>query len=281
MEAITEAVKGMRPARIRAASVPAPGLARNARDPEIIDDQLSVMRVEDEQGQAIATVTNFPCHPEVLWNDNTVITSDFPHFLRERIEEAGGGVAIHFSADLGGMMTPDVPAHTFAEAQRMGERLATIALDALADASPLPVDRIGWWRREFEVPLANPLLEMAHQLGLIHRHMERRDGRTVIKTSAGLLTLGAMQMLAVPGEVLPRLGLKLRALLPGPYRFIIGLANDELGYILDPSEFHAPEDYFDPGDAYEESMSIGPDMGTALYDAARSLIEETRREGCI
>ena len=275
-EAIVEAIGGLRPARLRAASVPAPGLARNAREPSIVDDELSVLRAEEDDGTAIATVTNFPCHPEVLGNENTVITSDFPHFLRERIEATDGGTAIHFSGDLGGMMTPDVPAHTFVEAQRMGERLAERALNALADAPSLEVDRIWWRQRKFEVTLENPLLGMAHRTRLIHRHMIQADGRTLIETTASLLGLGGAQMLAVPGEVLPRLGLKLRALLPGPYRFLIGLANDELGYILDPSEFHAPANYFDPGDSYEERMSIGPEMGPALYATAQTLVQALR-----
>ncbi len=272
-DALAEAVANLRPVHLRAATCPAPGLAKNARDPDILDEELSILRVEDAQGRAVATVTNFPCHPEVLWRDSTAITSDFPHFLRARIEAEGGGLAIHFSGDLGGMMTPDVPEHTFAQAQRMGERLAELALEALAQASPFTVERIRWYEREFSVPLENPLLNMAREAGLIHRRMTAQDGQVVVTTAAGLLSLGPVQMLAVPGEVLPRLGLKLRALLPGPHRFLIGLANDELGYILDASEFHAPQNYFDPGDAYEESMSMGPAMGPTLYATVEELVE--------
>ncbi|MCD6291267.1 MAG: neutral/alkaline non-lysosomal ceramidase N-terminal domain-containing protein [Anaerolineae bacterium] len=272
-DAIGEAAQNLRPVRLRAATRPVPGLARNAREADILDDELSVLRVEDEQGVALATVTNFPCHPEVLWKENTIITSDFPHFLRAAIEADGGGLAIHFSGDLGGMMTPNVSDHTFAEAQGMGERLAEIALDALAEAPTFIPEQVRWYPSEFDVVMNNPLLETARRRGLIHRQMTATNGETVVTTGVYLLALGPVQMLALPGEVLPRLGLKLRHLLPGPYRFLIGLANDELGYILDESEFHVPRNYFDPEDAYEESMSIGPRMGPMVYEVARALTE--------
>ncbi len=278
VEVIATAVERLRPVRFRAATILAPGVARNARDPLILDEELSLLRVEDAQGKVIATVTDFPCHPEVLWDDNTQITSDFPHYLRARLEAAEDGVAIHFSGDLGGMMTPDVAAHTFAEARRVGEHLADLALTALARATPFTADRLRWREREFSVSLTNPLFRAAWEAGVIHRQMVSSEERHMVVTSAGLLSWGPVQMLAVPGEVSPRLGLRLRALLPGPYRFLIGLANDELGYILDGEEFRAPQDYWNPGEAYEESMSVGPAIGPMLHATVEALVRTDRED---
>ena len=55
-------------------------------------------------------------HPETLWSDNLLISSDFPHFLREGIEkgvyiedslvfEGVGGTAVYFNGAIGGLMT--------------------------------------------------------------------------------------------------------------------------------------------------------------------------------
>ena len=79
---------------------------------------------------------NFASHPESLGSNNTLITSDFPHYARERIEEEVGGTAIWVSGDLGVLQGPldlDVldpltnqPAvrRTFRWAEVHGEQLA-------------------------------------------------------------------------------------------------------------------------------------------------------------
>jgi hypothetical protein len=53
---------------------------------------------------------------------------------------------------------------------------------------------------------------------------------------------------------------------------IVGLANDELGYILPKEDYVYPDDPFDPGDHYEETMSIGPEAGPRLRSAVRAML---------
>ena len=47
-------------------------------------------------------------------------------------------------------------------------------------------------------------------------------------------------------------------------RMIVGLANDELGYMIPPCDFRAG--------AYEESMSLGPAVGPVVVRQALSLL---------
>jgi hypothetical protein len=58
-----------------------------------------------------------------------------------------------------------------------------------------------------------------------------------------------------------------------PVAAIVGLANDEIGYILPADEFVYPDDPFAPGEHYEETMSIGIEAGPRLAEAVDSLIE--------
>jgi hypothetical protein len=88
------------------------------------------------------------------------------------------------------------------------------------------------------------------------------------------LDLGAAQVAAVPGELLPRLGFALKASMPGPCRVVAGLADDEIGYILPDDEWTAPADYLNPGAQYEESMSVAPDAGSRVMGALLSLMRE-------
>jgi hypothetical protein len=59
---------------------------------------------------------------------------------------------------------------------------------------------------------------------------------------------------------------------------LIGLADDELGYILPDDEFVTPTDYMRPGQQYEESMSPGPNTGSLVLDAAKRLIVNQAEE---
>jgi len=75
--------------------------------------------------------------------------------------------------------------------------------------------------------------------------------------------------------VLPRLGLAYKAMLRAAgarHAVLVGLANDELGYILPADDFIYPEDPFEPGAHYEESMSTGIDAGPALTSALDALL---------
>ena len=66
----------------------------------------------------------------------------------------------------------------------------------------------------------------------------------------------------------------MREVLATPVPLLIGLANDELGYILPQEDFEAPSDLADPGDRYEESMSVGPETGPSVFAALEQLIAE-------
>ena len=142
VETILAAVSNPAPgvARFKAVGIAVPGVAKNARNPEVVDDELAVLQFIAADGQVLSTLVDFPCHPEVLWETNPHITADYPGVLRREIETTTLAPCIFFSGSLGGMMTPDVQEHSFAEADQMGRSLATAALAALttAEARPAP-----------------------------------------------------------------------------------------------------------------------------------------------
>ena len=46
-------------------------------------------------------VINWNTHPESMEDKNRLITSDFPHAVRERVEQRFGGTAVYTSGDIG------------------------------------------------------------------------------------------------------------------------------------------------------------------------------------
>lgn len=268
-----DALQHMQPADLRTVSVQVTGVARNARDPAITDEELSCLQfVAAGQNKPHATLLVYPCHPEVLWDDNPHITADYLASMRRVVEHATGAPCLGMVGALGGMMTPAMPGNTFEDAERMGVILGEAALAALTGARPHAVDYVGYRRHVYDLPLDNPLFQMALQAGLLTGLLN--DGDT-LTTEASLLRLGDAAIFFMPGEVLPRLGLAYKQQVRAAgirHAVLVGLSNDELGYILPADDFIFPDDPFEPGEHYEESMSVGIDAGPALSAALTALL---------
>jgi hypothetical protein len=75
------------------------------RPPNFFDEELRVMQFVGPSGAAtdkvIATLINWNTHPESMEDKNRLLTSDFPHAVRESVEQRFGGTAIYTSGDLG------------------------------------------------------------------------------------------------------------------------------------------------------------------------------------
>lgn len=266
-------LSALKPASAKWASVHVPGLVKNARNPEILDNELTLLQFLGTDYRSLVTLFNFPCHPEVLSEHNPHITSDYVHCLREEVEKQTGAPCIFLSGALGGMMTPDVKDHSFEEAEIMGRRLAREGLKALravrgSDQSPV----ISMAKKEIKAKLTNILYKLAFGRKLLP---DVRDKEGYITTEVNLIKIGGLWLATVPGELLPKLGLQLKAWMKeagAQVTGVIGLANDELGYILPVEDFKYPWNPFKPGKHYEETNSIGKDVAPKVMDGIRNLL---------
>ena len=281
LECVGNAYLNMEKASIRFASTSVPGLMKNSRDPGRVYPDLEVMKVDNKRGKTIATMINYAGHPEVLWSDNLELTSDYVGYLCDKVEEKLGGVTVFMNGALGGMITPDTDEHTFDKAKEIGYTLADATIRALRSRKSH-----GWgifipsWKKTFkvekqtfEVPLENIDFFYAMLGGILYRtdpwyklpSLEFPMG--TIMTEVNVITIGKAQMITMPGEVLPSIGYRLKEAMTGKYNFQIGLANDELGYII-------PADEWDPNE-YEESMSVGVQTGIAMEAILMEMLEGT------
>jgi len=256
------------PVRLRCATTTLPGYIANYRTPGLVDDELTALQFEKPDGEIVATLLNLACHPEVLDETSYLISADYAGAACQVVEAAAGGMALHVSGALGGMLSPAIAQRDTNGVAAMGRAYAEAALQALAQAPLADIAQLEVRRTIFELPLANPLYTLAQEIGIVRM----RDSSDSLSTTCSYVDLGSAQLICLPGELLPRLGLELKAALPGPGRVLIGLADDELGYILPDDEFVTPTDYMHPGHQYEESMSPGPNTGSLVLDAARQLI---------
>ena len=209
----------------------------------------------DPVGATIATLVNYASHPESLGSDNTLVSSDFPHAMRETVEAEYGGVAIYVAGDLGVLQGPlpihladpttgdPMPRRNFAFADRMGTLLGEAAIAA--------VDTIAVWNGKPEIQvLTEPTLVPVESIFLkILSHegvLGRREGLVVqddgdfVQSETQAIRIGEAQIAVTPNELDPQIGNVYRArMTQANHRFIFGLGNDEMGYQIQAAK-HNP-----------------------------------------
>ena len=310
-ETAAEALGRLKPGRLVLGKVRTPGLIEDGRLPTVIDDTLVALQVVGKDGATLGTVVDWGSHPEALGGKNTLVTSDFPHYLRARMEERLGGTSVFLAGSIGGLMTPlglkltgadgrPVPADSFALAQAVGERAADAALAALREGQPSASSALEHRSAIVFVPLQNRLFRLAMFLGVLDRRVYSGGQPATslfgddLRTEIGYLRLGDAEALLVPAEIYPELVLgriqdpqdpaadfrgaprerALSTLLTSDYRLVVGLANDEIGYVIPRSEWDAkaPFAYGRKEDQYGEVNSVGPGAAARLAEAFERLL---------
>ncbi len=260
-----------------------------------------------QSGDILATLINYASHPESLGSSNTLITSDFPHYMRVALEERFGGVAIYMSADLGVLQGPldvfledelgeMVPRRSFEFAERMGNILAQRAGDALADAGgwddnpAIEVARSG----TFTLGVSNPYFELLGNLGIFGRRTFDRPetGPGEITSEMQAFRIGPATFAVTPNEVDPQIANLYRDRMAGAdHKFIVGLGNDEVGYQMPEAKFNpgcflcfqvnigGEDDGMCPGEEWNDcgtvfQNNIGPENDPVLQGIMNDLLEE-------
>ena len=76
------------------------------RDPFVGNTYISAIQfISSLTNKTIGTLINWNNHPDTLGGNNTLISSDFPHYVRQYVEKYLGGVAIYFSGTLGSQIS--------------------------------------------------------------------------------------------------------------------------------------------------------------------------------
>lgn len=220
------------------------------------------------------------------------------------LESGIGGTHVYINGAVGGLMStpPTVTVHdpylkqdfkepTHKKAQALGRQLASRILARLeqTNAPSVITAPIAIRARTIEVPLANKGYLLAPVLGLIDRGHVRWKR---LRTEVALVSIGDASIACIPGEIYPEIvngGIEkapggdyqiepvevppLRDLMPGKIKFVFGLANDEIGYIIPKSEWDRKRPYLygSKKKVYGEINSCGPEVAPTIHAAFREL----------
>jgi hypothetical protein len=263
IQAIATADSRLQAAAIGAGEGSIKGASRNRRhDGGLVDESMSVARVDTADGKPLAVVVNFAAHPTVVGGQPVLLTADFPRGIYDHVQSKLGAVAIFLNGAQGDQSPGNPTGATgdaYARARALGEAVAARALAMRDDIEPRTEIAITTAYENVTLPPATtPLLP---------------------KTAAPYMALAWQDAVfaAVPGECIAEIGLAVKAELrkSGKAPFFVGLANDQLGYILTAAEY----DYdFGPGESkggYERTLSLfGPKFGELTQ---AKLLELARR----
>jgi hypothetical protein len=199
-------------------------------------------------------------------------------------------------------------------ARRYGEEVALLAGQAAKAAAPLSIAPFTISARAIAVPVENALYRAARALGVLQRDgmvwtgdpnilgepmtAERKHLPTAVESEVAYLRLGELHVACIPGELYPELvygkfqepaepavdfpGAPLEPtvarLMPGDKWLCIGLANDEIGYIIPKRQWDKEEPYAYGRDSsqYGEINSCGPDSAPIVMQALQRCVREAK-----
>jgi hypothetical protein len=201
----------------------------------------------------------------------------------------------------------------FAYCQRYGQEVARLAAKAVDAARPVSLSGFAVSSKTIAVPLENPLYQAARMLGVLQRpgrlwtgdpeelgevitSKNARQGKGAAETEVAYLRLGDLHIACIPGEIYPEsvygkvqdpvdpgadfpeapIEPAILDSLPGKNVLVIGLANDELGYIVPKRQWDRvkPFAYGRDRDQYGEENSIGPEAAPIIYGALQRRVAE-------
>jgi hypothetical protein len=287
-----------------------PGIARNRRHPGggPVDPALPVLRIQEPGGAAIAVLACHALHPVVLGADNTLFTADYPGAVRCHLEAAHPGAVALFLTGCTGDINTGHPAHasistapqpdrTFAEAERIGARIAQSALQA-------PEQPLGGTIRAASTELMLPLARTETEAPSVLADAWRREATTAGPARKALLERwidwaervaprplspwparvtvfdwGGARLIGLPGEIFAQTGLDLRRALDGDplagLTMTFGFADGCPGYIPPASEYrHGGYEVEEAHRYYGLPAAFAPGAAERLVEAAIGL---TRR----
>lgn len=201
---------------------------------------------------------------------------------------------------------------SFDYAQRYGEAVAGLAERALAAAEPISLTPFAVSTKNISIPVHNSLYRLARAVGVMKRAAfvwtgdsqtqgdpmtrELAEQESAIESEVACVRLGALNVACIPGELYPELVYgkfqepveanadfadaalepTVAAIFGERKWLLVGLANDEVGYIIPKRQWDKspPYAYGKEGGQYGEVNSCSPEVAPIVMEALRQRVAD-------
>ncbi len=300
--AASTAYRDRKEGRLYHGTIEVPDMQEDIRTPVVYSKILTRLRFVPNDGSREIYFLNFASHSESLQGCNSLVSADFPCYLREKIRNETGAETIYGVGAIGGMISMEIEdedklrrENRLLESTRnIGYKLADYAMNIGNEKLLSP--RISFIKQEFYVPVENPVLTIACQIGLLNAdaYSVPYSDKKALKTELNYYEIDDLAILMIPCELFPELAyggyldenesaeglspeinpIPLVEIAGNKELLIFGLANDELGYVIPPNDFMLNTDspYLDKAidrfgrRHYEETNSMGPETAQIIAD---------------
>ncbi len=284
----------------------------DVRTPVTYDKNLTRFRFAPNDKSGDIYMVNFASHAELL-GTTSLVSADFPAYLIKEIEEnVPKSNAVFYNGAVGGMISAkeikkvyrnEIDCEVYMKG--FGKQLGEIALAIETETEIKPILNIK--SKGIRVSGDNTVLILARYLKVLNNDIGRTEKRNkaCIFSEVGYVELGEkdVAMFLVPGELFPELyngeflteadsahhrkasyKKVLKDMTDCKHKFVVGLCNDELGYILAENDFllndampYIEKANDDMGRGhYEETNSTGPNTAQVILGGIEELVESAK-----
>lgn len=304
-QAIINAYENSKPGRLYYSVLKTEDMQFDCRTPDTFDSNLTKIRFASDDGLNEICIVNFASHAELLGDETKNVSADFPAYMIKEIEKQNPACdAVFFNGAIGGMISAKEIKKVYgnkinceAYTKDFGRSLGSLTNTMTEETELKPLLNIK--SEQIKIAADNFVLILARLLKVLNNDIARSKNKKTayIWTEVGYLELGGeIGMFLIPGELFPELYngeflpaeesannceadyRVLRTMGNTKHNFVIGLCNDELGYIIPDNDFFLNEGlpYINSTkdrlgrNHYEETNSTG-------RNTARTILEETEK----
>jgi hypothetical protein len=176
--------------------------------------------------------------------------------------------------------------------------VAQVAATAVRNGHTMNADRIEFQETRIEIPISNQGFQRAAKADLYkgRKKMTPGGGTTTPVGLARLYSRGKpfLEIALVPGELYPELSVggvqrysgadfpdaaietPIKQLMTAEFKMLVGLADDEIGYIIPKAEWDEKEPWLNgaPKAWYGEVNSVGPEAAPLIVSALEGMIRK-------
>lgn len=237
-QVIIDACSATEPGTFEVAMTEAPDLASNRRvlgddgtatndwqDPDgnhtgYFDSSVMLIGVRRPGGELAALLVNYGVHPVALGPRSLAISTDYPGYMKDTIEQCHAGTTALYALAGGGNINPRDcikvgPDHP----RKMGEALGEIVCQAIPNLEPVAAGPVASHRQPWTM--------------ISQRQWPEGSGRSKgdeITSEIMALRAGDLAIATVPGELFSEYVAMIRKASPLPHTAVVSMANASIGY---------------------------------------------------
>ena len=276
---IKETQQNLNPIQVGTGQITLDNLNRNRRGDNIVDDELTITRVDLKSGDPVAVLVNWTAHPTIMDDDDMLVSGGWPGYLQRELEDWIGHdiVAMYYNGAEGDLsVVANKGAAPYEKAEIYGRQIARQTLNLYKNIETAFDADFSYVMNEITLPPTEPHPTFMQTGGEEYQLDEEKIQALLNQifpavTHTNALQLGELLIIGAPGEMIAELGNEIKSELKNSgakYPVIGGLANEWISYILTEDEYHQG--------GYETSVSFyGPSLGgiikEGMLNCAKSL----------